>query len=1275
MCPPLGATTDVGGLERARKLAALRVLQAGGLDATMLLPGVTGQAAYFDGAWDHLELPIALNDPLKTGDQSSSASMWVLPEGRSANELSGEQILWSHQRMSPEGKRYGLLVEERADNPDLFDLVWFDDGSPADPPAPRTTIASARQLHKWMHLGLTIDATSGAVQVFVDGAPIQGLMVRMPALSCPQLGTEIVETPAVTLNQQGAGSTGSSEVIFLARPENGLFGVDRIDASGFDAAPVVREGSATFQDPDYSPTVDKLVYSSNASGNFEIWMADGAGTNRKKLTAGFGDSGRGVFARRPRWAPDASAIIFESNAYVAGGDNSAGVYHLYYVAYDTSTNAVAIPAPNGGVTLQELNYNSLVGSISNYRLTSEAMNHTGVAWLAGAKADHSSLGEIAFSMADTKYTSFTVHTRVLPAQLTSPNSGDVLPMPKTADDVAYSARLLAANGRREGGVDNSRALVMVSKTAVTVATGFAFAATVAGDTTTVTVTHVPLAGCTGTCLPVEVHNLYLAFNDKAVRADLAASYAGPDLAAAGKTLELRDIGMISTTGTQRYVRIDVSGATTGAIPTGIELAHVTFRTVNAVGSTGLALKQREDSRRLYVKDYAFPGAPVLPLDLRLDLMGEVSQAAFSPDGQRLLVAGTSNARPTLVRATVVPPADPQAPGAMFSLGAEEIIAVVPTRTEGLSWAKVDRFVTCNRVAADQNPYSRQYRLGFRGALDELKVYSYVREAGAFRSDAERGHDWLKAQGRDGVLEPIRPTCSGLDTECPPYMLCNQATNKCEMRSCTTASGGFDPAACAGHGVCTWRPSAIEQEHSNFEWVCTSECNSDSQCLQRDCLNGPCRFCQSGACNECSEVEKTYTFGKVVEVVGCPDANAYGCPDGSCVTSCYSFENGHSKYLCNPTEQFCSHGRCEALHWDWSDLGPSSLAGLGEMKLNTPGLSYTVALPQVYQITVRAYGVEDYIHSPQLLVEGKIAGSEQAFLGQWFPIGRILVHNRTDAEASNNPPYYVTTPYSITHVRIRLVTPPGANLNASATGLGFNGEDVHKASGSQFMLGYSMGVPVWQAYTACDARGRSCAGQLGQDQFRNYLRGGEPAVVVLEVGVNGAVLPPGAIVDRICSYEGSDAPAPLLVATKKVTYGDIVLEQSNEKVRFCANHPDRCQSPTTVLPFNAGASGAAVLNCSYFDPEHSEQSAGLEIALAAPPQPETNIGSITEYADGTCLIEVPRPGGSPTTKPCYEYAGGDVSMDPMNPGGEPVGSHGLLDFDVFRSFAWSKADGP
>ncbi len=59
----------------------------------------------------------------------------------------------------------------------------------------------------------------------------------------------------------------------------------------------------------YSPDGARIVFTSNRTGVFEVWVCDKDGSNAVRIT----DMGRGMTGS-PRWSPDGKLIVFDSNA-------------------------------------------------------------------------------------------------------------------------------------------------------------------------------------------------------------------------------------------------------------------------------------------------------------------------------------------------------------------------------------------------------------------------------------------------------------------------------------------------------------------------------------------------------------------------------------------------------------------------------------------------------------------------------------------------------------------------------------------------------------------------------------------------------------------------------------------------------------------------------------------------------------------------------------------------------------------------------------------------
>jgi hypothetical protein len=1280
VCPPADAK-DHAELElRAKTLAKLEVLQAGITQASQSIEGMSASGAYLDGSSDHLQLPIILNNELKTGEQDFSLAMWFYSEGTALTDAEMEQLLFSNNSSS-EKTRFGLMLEEETTT--TATLTWIE-GEYGSGSETRTPLVTGLPLLTWTHLGLTVDADAGDAHVFVNGQLIANLSITAtPVIGCPQLGTTAVTNPAVVLHEEGRITGGRPpEVLFFASAQNNLYGVERMDLTGLNRRDVVRATDAIHQDPDFNAGVGKLVYSSNTSGSFEIWIADSNGDNPQRITNGFGDTARGVFARRPRWAPDASAIIFESNAYnLASSDNAKQVYHLYYIAYDNRANEVAVPLESGNTTT-ELDYTARVldETIANYRITALGnKNHNQVMWLDGKATDQ--LGQILFNVSNQLFDEPRVRLLTIPDPKNSTDSGGELPFPELPDSDGF--RALAAQDISPGGTRKAKLLLERAWQALESQDLFEWSASTDEEgTTRISITRT----ASGTD-PVEVRGLHLYYDATVVTPDLEASGAGGGIGD-GDTQIAKQVGLrAAELASGSHIRIEVlSPSNNTPLAVGTEIATVVFRAAVADGEPAFSLVDLVAHRALYIKDLADESnPPALLLSLTGARIERVTEAVFGPNGDWLMFEAISAARPVLMKAKLVVPDDLTVSGAVYALTDVQRVSPLSANVKGLSWKKQERFYACNWIGGYRDPYSKLYHAGLRGGLDDVRVYSYVRGARAFLSDAERGFARLSAEGRSAEVDSLVPECAGLDTECPPYYQC--VGGQCEMVACDPLeSDGCD------NGQCSLRPVSVEASDSRFDWVCATDCSSDIECQQQDCLNGPCRFCNAGLCTECTTRTDDFGSFQLTYPQGCPDRNSFTCDAGSCLTECYSFENGESRYLCDPALEYCHLGRCEVFEWSWSELSPASLAGLGETRFDLTGMSYTVAQPQLYPIVINAYGVEDYLHSPEIMVEGKVeTDGQQVYDGAWFEIGRVLVHNRTEAEADERA-FKLVTQQPITALRVRLVTPPVENLNAAATGLGSRdaahcwkrAEDwaeesgtqpdyrpcYRRASGSRATLGYRAGIPIWEAYAACDARGvEGCKGQLGDDPHRHFLHGGQPAVVITNIRFNGGSVLANTSSNTICSYEGDDAPMEGR-RPKKVVFGDAVLEQSNQRSMICgaseppdwcdtANLVDRVAGEPATLP-----GGVGVLNCNYLNPyDPLEDVAALTVPLGGEPAESALADSnITETANGCRFTDT---GGAEHS--CYEVIGGEASMDPFN---SPSDIYHTLDIDQFQGFSYS-----
>jgi hypothetical protein len=1332
VCTKPGACTPQEAADKAALAARASAVQIGSVSLGANLPGVYGTGARIDGATQHLELPISLNgtgNTFSAKDQSFSVGFWAYHEANvsRAVALHGD-LLFSHNHGTSELTRFGLLAIPKGS--DTFDLAWFE-GDLGDPNLPKTILASALTDRTWTHVGLAVDASAGTAQVYLNGAPTQKTalpIVASPAVQCPAL----TGSNTLSLHQQGAIDGGRApEQLLFSSARNNLFGIERMEPRGLDRQSVLRLDSASAADPDYSSVVDRIVYVSSASGNYEVWVARGDGSQAQQITVGFGDTARNVFARRPHWAPDGSGIVFESNVFdVPAGDNTyARGSHLYYIPYDAIANRPVVTT--GASTSTQLVYSTLLSTqtVLNYRLTKVDRNHTQATWLRGKFSDNTGiyLGELVLNTADRNFKEKGVARLRISVPINGTDAQALSAFSKLEN--AAEVSLLAANRQSPAGKPVVERLFLKKEwISYEPAQDITVQVQSSADGPIAVLTYTPKVAdalcydldrdklCnTATedrngdglcdvkdCTASEIHDVYLSYDLEAVAPALDADGGviitqGAALASANKQLRVVDVHEEGGD----YLKLEVSSPINDhAIATGTELGRISLRNKGAA-SPVLAVLARKVRQQLFVKTN---DAEPVAFTVGENDLERVLEAVFSPDGTRLALAGIQSARPVV--------AITQNLDGTTGLNKASI---VPMRVEGLDWERVERIFPCNWAFGYRNPYSGFYVSSFRGAVDDFKVHSYARSVGAFASESARGHDRLALDGRDGPQSATVKTCA-TDLDCPSYQLCGTG-GICQAQTCNPK----DPYSCQ-RGVCSLMPVPVSLDTTAARWVCSVECSADSQCFQQECLNGPCRFCAdtTQSCIECRETVQDVGGLKIAEIEGCPDRNSYSCDHGSCVTECYSFEDGNSRYLCDSTLEYCKQGRCALYDWSWPDFAPATFASAGESKFDLPGSSYTTAISQLYPVEITAYGVEDYGFVPEIMVEGHLPANQRVFGAsvEWFDIGRVLVYNKTKTEATNRP-YVVQTPYPIDNLRLRLITPPYENLNSASTGLRGRDKDFcmnadwsasdrtacyRRAAGSRASVGYDVSIATWEARKAFEERTKQEAGydSNDQDSAQAYLRGGQPAVAIRGIKVLGNDILAQQTSNIICSYEGGTIPYAADGKTRRFVYfGDPSLEQSNQQLRFYANSVEiGDETPPIYVPpppgeFSAmmiirpiptppilppegslgsglvefsGVSkkGWALLNCNFAHPTDDSQLAALTVPVnvtfprIGPTVLDEN--GIKETANG-CFVNV-GDANHPAFEPCREADA--VSFDPWN---DEVQLHRTLNYDEFTSFGY------
>jgi Tol biopolymer transport system component/predicted Ser/Thr protein kinase len=104
--------------------------------------------------------------------------------------------------------------------------------------------------------------------------------------------------------------------------DTNIWAVDLAD-SNRPAGPPVKLIYSTEREvsPQFSPAGDRIAFSSDRSGHYEIWLSDASGQNQVPLTS----LGAAVTGS-PRWSPDGQKIAFDAN--------ETGPYHIYVVNAD-----------------------------------------------------------------------------------------------------------------------------------------------------------------------------------------------------------------------------------------------------------------------------------------------------------------------------------------------------------------------------------------------------------------------------------------------------------------------------------------------------------------------------------------------------------------------------------------------------------------------------------------------------------------------------------------------------------------------------------------------------------------------------------------------------------------------------------------------------------------------------------------------------------------------------------------------------------------------------
>lgn len=208
--------------------------------------------------------------------------------------------------VSPDGRRLAFIRCATQANCDL----WVSDiprgGKPASPPRRLTFGDHHVTSPAWSPDGREIIVSAGA-------AWESRSMLRIPAGG----GKPVLESAAApdiqSLSISPTGRLAYSRELFDA--DVWMMETER---PGSKPAAVKQLIASTRMDfaPDLSPDGRRVAFSSNRSGNPEVWLADRTGSNPRQLTH---SDRRGAY--RPRWSPDGQFI-----AYALSGSGESAIY-------------------------------------------------------------------------------------------------------------------------------------------------------------------------------------------------------------------------------------------------------------------------------------------------------------------------------------------------------------------------------------------------------------------------------------------------------------------------------------------------------------------------------------------------------------------------------------------------------------------------------------------------------------------------------------------------------------------------------------------------------------------------------------------------------------------------------------------------------------------------------------------------------------------------------------------------------------------------------------
>jgi Tol biopolymer transport system component/DNA-binding winged helix-turn-helix (wHTH) protein len=279
------------------------------LVATLDSRGFGGNLAWTpDGKW------IAVDG---RPSRETTTGIWLMPlegaERRRLTEIGGLDGWDMSPAFSPDGRYLAFIRARKRGLNAVYVLSLSSRWTPLGAPVRITAEISNMPGLAWSPDGMSLVFSSGGHQ---------GSITRLHRIAfTPTLSTQPVRPEVLPFGQQATAVTISrtGRLVYSAQTRDAALWKLPLTASHGALVPVP-VASSTYDEltPDYSPDGKRLAFTSNRSGDEEIWIANADGSNPEPVT-----SMKGPLCANPRWSPDGRAILFNSRR-----EGSADLYLL-----------------------------------------------------------------------------------------------------------------------------------------------------------------------------------------------------------------------------------------------------------------------------------------------------------------------------------------------------------------------------------------------------------------------------------------------------------------------------------------------------------------------------------------------------------------------------------------------------------------------------------------------------------------------------------------------------------------------------------------------------------------------------------------------------------------------------------------------------------------------------------------------------------------------------------------------------------------------------------